>query len=429
MINNANFRLNNNDLVNLTNLSRFPDLPGLTGLLNTGNTCYLNSTIQCLSNTTELHEYLFEKKFKNELIKNIKNCLSQKQRKINNLKENDTIEISILDTHNMYENTITYNLYKLLNDMWKSNKIIAPILLKNKIGENNLIFNEGMQHDSQEVLNTIFENIHNELNCKIEIEFGNITKKLQNYINMLKNYLNILNDDDISNNLKKNIFNELVQLNNDNKEEDLLYKYYLFYEKNICNSYSIISELFMSIFCSIIKCNECNNLSTTFESFTIFTLPLTENESTIEECFKLFSHNEYLIDNNKYKCDLCKTYTNAVKNMYIWEPGNIIIIQLKRFYMNNNNIKKNKVFIKYPLKKLMLNECYSDLHKRNTSYDLYAQIIHTGSCNNGHYIAQCKNKTDNNWYEFDDNVINKIKNEEDVISNNAYILFYKKNKI
>ena len=34
---------------------------GLSGMVNFGNTCYMNSAIQCMSNTHELTEYFLSK--------------------------------------------------------------------------------------------------------------------------------------------------------------------------------------------------------------------------------------------------------------------------------------------------------------------------------------------------------------------------------
>ena len=40
---------------------------GLVGLRNLGNTCYMNSGLQCMSNTREITEYFMTNKFLSEV--------------------------------------------------------------------------------------------------------------------------------------------------------------------------------------------------------------------------------------------------------------------------------------------------------------------------------------------------------------------------
>ena len=55
-------------------------------------------------------------------------------------------------------------------------------------------------------------------------------------------------------------------------------------------------------------------------------------------------------------------------------------------------------------------------------YDLIAVSQHYGASFGGHYTAVCKKE--NNWFEFDDENVEKI-GESKIVNSYAYILVYK----
>ena len=54
---------------------------GLIGLSNLGNTCYMNSALQCLSNLDIFKNYFLQMKYKNEI--NLQNPLGSKGEVVN----------------------------------------------------------------------------------------------------------------------------------------------------------------------------------------------------------------------------------------------------------------------------------------------------------------------------------------------------------
>jgi ubiquitin C-terminal hydrolase len=162
---------------------------------------------------------------------------------------------------------------------------------------------------------------------------------------------------------------------------------------------------------------------------------------TLDECFELFTKPEILDDDNKWNSPFSNTMVNAVKTTSIWEPPKILIIGLKRneikitysgntpnytnskksnkisFEINNFNIKK---YI-HPLKK-------NSYDNNQYIYNLQAINNHSGNVENGHYWSYCKNSIDNKWYNFNDDNVTPI-NEKNLITKNAYILFYLRSDI
>ena len=46
----------------------------------------------------------------------------------------------------------------------------------------------------------------------------------------------------------------------------------------------------------------------------------------------------------------------------------------------------------------------------------------------GHYIAQCKHPFTQQWHEFNDSSVYSMNDKTRVISSNAYVLFYERNR-
>ena len=146
----------------------------------------------------------------------------------------------------------------------------------------------------------------------------------------------------------------------------------------------------------------------------------------------LFSQEEILDGENKIFCDECKKKTKTRKNMIIWKEPEILIIQLKRFMITYNGIDKKHALITFPFNNLSLNDCQVPWHKSEHNYELYAVSNHIERGRYKHYTSYCKNAITMKWYEYDDSNVYHIpenKIQDQIVTNNAYVLFYKKQYI
>ncbi len=145
---------------------------GLSGLQNIGNTCYMNSVLQCLSHTSLLQAYVLNKKFIKQLTANSIKKIETKQRKSKNIPDDDPIEVDSNDVIKSIKfGSVMYNYYKLLSSMWSENKICIPRSFKDVIGRHNKLFNGSKQNDSQELLSFVLNTIHEELKKEIVIKY------------------------------------------------------------------------------------------------------------------------------------------------------------------------------------------------------------------------------------------------------------------
>lgn len=187
----------------------------------------------------------------------------------------------------------------------------------------------------------------------------------------------------------------------------------------------IVHTSFQGSLKSSIVCPECENDSkTTMDPFIDLSLGI-KNKNTLNECLEGFHKKEQLHDYDFF-CENCQSQQNPIKQLTINNLPPVLVLQLKRFehLMNGTNQKLND-YISFP-KQLDMKAYLHDSEEDNTDpsiiYELIGIISHSGTVNEGHYVAFCK-ITSGEWFKFNDSMVTKIL-EEDVLKEQAYLLFY-----
>uniref|UniRef100_UPI00358F3F17 ubiquitin carboxyl-terminal hydrolase 15-like isoform X2 n=1 Tax=Myxine glutinosa TaxID=7769 RepID=UPI00358F3F17 len=112
--------------------------PGLRGLGNLGNTCFMNSALQCLSNTPPLTKYFLENEYVAEL--NYDNPLGMR-------------------------GEIAKAYADLIKQIWQENNSpVTPRAFKMQVGRFAPQFSGFQQQDSQELLSFLLDGLHEDLN-------------------------------------------------------------------------------------------------------------------------------------------------------------------------------------------------------------------------------------------------------------------------
>jgi len=153
-------------------------------------------------------------------------------------------------------------------------------------------------------------------------------------------------------------------------------------------------------------------------------LDMNPNKISLDECLQEFFSIEYLEDSWYCGQKKCRENTNAVKQLQLHTLPPVLIIQLKRFASENARQKKVKTLVDYPINGF-------DLRDLSTSpdaiYDLIAVSNHTGSMRHGHYTAYARQKVSTDlWYKFDDALVSPISSNTEIVTADAYLLFYMK---
>ena len=246
---------------------------GLSGLLNLGNTCFINSCIQILSHTYELNSFLESDIF---------------MKKIQH--KNDSI--LLLEWNN------------LKNLLWSNNCIISPgkfISTIQKTAEIKKIdiFTGYSQNDLPEFLLFIIDCFHNALSREINMSIsGNCENKTDEVaikcFEMIKNM----------------------------------------YSKEYSEIWNMFYAIHVS---EIISLENGEILQQTPEPYFMINLPIPQNNKspTLIDCFNLYIEGEELKNENAWYNENTKKKMDIKKKISFWSFPTILVIDFKRFNSRN----------------------------------------------------------------------------------------------
>nr|XP_023016275.1 ubiquitin carboxyl-terminal hydrolase 2-like [Leptinotarsa decemlineata] len=317
---------------------------GLNGLKNIGNTCFMNSVIQCLSNTRWLLEYLK----KDEFMKDINTSISS------------------------MEGALIKSFAEVIKELWSEDsfdKVVNTASLKNQIQSFAPRFMGNSHQDAQEFLRYLLEGLHEEVN--------------------------------IINEKPKPILTEIDEKLSDSGNAQESWLTYLRMHN------SKIVDNFVGQLKSTMKCTHCGYSSVTFDPFWDLSLfiPQRTDQLSLWQCLDYFTREETLDGIEKPTCSKCKERRKCIKSLSIHKFPYILVIHLKRFSPTESRGKLNDV-IEFPLEGLDMDNFAGE--NVATCYNLYALLNHSGTTNRGHYTAYCRHPYTSAWHKYNDSHVSPI---------------------
>lgn len=377
------------------------------GLVNYGNTCYMNASIQALIKIPMFIDFLIN-------TNTIKMILSKYR-----------ISNSDVECINKLDNSILYNFYKLyynLSTNTEHNSSLGPLSFRNSLKKNCEFFDSSEQQDVQESLLIMLELMHEEISQRVSVPEPQ-NRLMQSCKTFWANNYSPIYD------LFHGMYNESKTCTSCNKTTTT-------YTPNICLSLDIpkdtddIEEIDYSDYLLIKSRN--TSIKLTEEELTKMRDCLSEETKEKMNSLHISQHckvktytitdclNEYIkskiIEN--VRCSECNVICDSQCKYTIRLMPKILIVHLKRFENDGTKIT-NKIKFEDILP--MYNICDDD---EEYGYKLYSVICHHGtSLDCGHYYSFGYSTTLKKWYKYNDETV-RTSNLNNINNSEVYMLFY-----
>ncbi|XP_025784139.1 ubiquitin carboxyl-terminal hydrolase 2 isoform X2 [Puma concolor] len=321
---------------------------GLAGLRNLGNTCFMNSILQCLSNTRELRDYCLQRLY------------------MRDLSHGSSVHTALME-----------EFAKLIQTIWTSspNDVVSPSEFKTQIQRYAPRFVGYNQQDAQEFLRFLLDGLHNEVN--------RVTVR------------------------PKSNPENLDHLPDDEKGRQMWRKYLEREDSRIGDLF--VGQLKSSLTCT--DCGYCSTVFDPFWDLSLPIAKRGYPEVTLMDCMRLFTKEDVLDGDEKPTCCHCRARKRCIKKFSIQRFPKILVLHLKRFSESRIRTSKLTTFVNFPLRDLDLREFASE-NTNHAVYNLYAVSNHSGTTMGGHYTAYCRSPVTGEWHTFNDSSVTPMSSSQ-----------------
>jgi len=392
-----------------------------TGLVNFGNTCYMNSTLQALSATLPLSIFFLDGAFRDQL-----------------QKENWKGSKGVMPE--LYAN--------LIHSLWKGDvECIRPTTFRTFCGRIARAFDNNEQQDAKEFFDFLVDCLHEDLNSM-----------------WARTPLRALTE---SEEAKRERMPKLIVSRTE-------------WGRYLHRDSSFVNGLFAGQHASKLSCRTCGFTSTTYEAFSSISVEIPAHTPhgglpTLQDCLRSYCSEEYLTEDDQWNCPRCKTTREASKRITITRAPQHLVIHFKRFATSPSHssfstttrmsARKIRTPVDFPLNNLDLAPFMlappspqeaqglatiygSEMTAAEPAttppftYDAYAVIRHIGSTmQSGHYVTAARDRARGCWRLYNDKFVSEFVPTEKgygggvaglmgtLQSEEAYIVFYQRTNL